>query len=164
MRKILIPAALSALGLLLVWPMQQAEALQCSQRYPEACVSCAETQAAFQSHLNDRPRLRGRAVWTPVYAAYFHDCLDLARRWLEQGQAGSNGGDENDLLATVVIWDRFEYDYRRAWAELLVKHGATLEHAGLDGVTTRERLIRAAAGDHDVARLLADIESWLGQP
>lgn len=156
---------LAALTLLLLWlPAGQGQALQCSLRFPEACLSCSELERAFRHHLFEKPVTRAKAVWTPIYAAYFHDCADLARSWLNQGASASSGGEQSDLLATVVLWDRFGYVHRRDWAKLLVDHGATLDHKGLDGVATGARLqSAAAAGDGTVARLLANIQSWLGK-
>jgi len=155
---------LSALTLILLGlPTGQGQALQCSPRFPEACLSCRDIERAFRQHLSDKPVLRARAVWTPIYAAYFHDCFDLAQGWLKQGVSASRGGEQDDLLATIVLWDRFGYVHRRDWAKLLVDHGARLDHKGLDGMTTGARLrSAAAAGDGTVARLLANIESWLG--
>lgn len=156
---------IAALGFLLLWlPVGQGQALQCSPRFPEACQSCSELERAFRHHLFGKPVQRARAVWTPIYAAYFHDCADLARNWLNQGASAFSGGEQGDLLATVVMWDRFGYTHRRDWAKLLVDHGASLDHKGLDGVTTGARLqSAAAAGDGTVARLLPNIESWLGE-
>lgn len=159
-RTFLVFASLLLAGMVAAPP---ANALQCSARFPEVCQSCAEVEAVFRARPDLPPRQRGHAVWTPLYAAYFHDCYALAQRYLDRGQSPSLGGNEGDLLATIVQWNRFDYTYRRAWARMLVAHGAGLDTTGLDGLTTRERLTQAAANDPDIARLLGDIRQWLNE-
>lgn len=159
-RPLLVFAGLFLAGMAAPSP---ASALQCSASFPEVCQSCVEVDAAFRARPDLPPRQRGKAIWTPLYAAYFHDCYALARRYLDRGQSPSLGGDEGDLLATIVLWDRFDYTYRRAWAKMLVEHGANLDATGLDGRTTRDRLTQSAANDPDIARLLGDIQRWLNE-
>ena len=152
--------AFLALGLAIVAP-RPAEALKCSSRYPEACVTCEQVRGAYENVGMDRAERRGRAVWTPVYTAYFHDCPALAEVFLRDGASPALGGAEGDLLGTVVLWQRFDPDVRLAWARKLIDHGATLEHRGLDGLETGERLRLAAETDQDVREILRMIESWL---
>ena len=153
-------AALMTLTLVALAP-RPAGALQCSTRYPEACGTCEQVARIYRNAGMDRAVQRGRAIWTPVYAAYFHDCPAVAEDFLRDGASPALGGAEGDLLGTVILWPRFEPETRAVWARRLIDHGARLDHRGLDGLETGERLRRAAETDQDAADILRMIESWL---
>lgn len=147
-------AGLIALGLAgVLGGADAAQAMQCKPAYPEFCAGCAEVEGAFAGAPADLAIVRGRAVWTPLYAAYFHDCPDQARAFLERGADPNLGGDHGDMLSTIVLWDRLAEDRRLDWARLLLDHGARLDFVARDGVGVRARLTREAAGRPDVARL-----------
>lgn len=155
-----VGTVLLALALLTLTP-RPAEALKCSTRYPEVCSTCDQVADIYRNFGMDRAVQRGRAVWTPVYTAFFHDCSAVADAFLRAGASPVLGGAEGDLLGTVVIWPRFTRETRIAWARRLIDHGARLDHRGLDGLETGERLRRAAETDQDVAEILRVIEFWL---
>lgn len=136
-------ASALALALFLSWTpfaSAQDQSRLCSVAYPEHCKNCAALADIYKHADANTRTIRGRAVWTPLYAAYFKDCPDLAKRLLERGAHPSIGGGEGDLLATVVSWDRFEFDKHVAWVRLLVAKGASLDKPKINGKTPRQRL------------------------
>lgn len=136
-------------------------AMQCKASYPEFCATCADIASVYRDEPVDLAVVRGRAVWTPLYAAYFHDCPDQARAFLQRGADPNVGGDHGDLLGTVALWDRFAEDRRGDWLALLAAHGARLDFVGRDGMTAEARIEAAAAERPDVARLLADLRALM---
>lgn len=137
-----------------VFQASPAHALECSVDDPDYCNTCEKLQKVYFSEDKNYSQIRGRSVWTPLYAAYFRDCLSLATSYLNAGAHPAIGGMEGDLLATVISWDRWEVEQRRAWVELLVRAGARLDSPEISGRTTRDRLIQEYGRRDDIMQLI----------
>lgn len=136
-----------------------AAALECNDKNPEVCQTCDDLRKAYSgADITTIRSVRGRSVWTPLYAAYFKDCYDLAQSYLQQGTHPAIGGAEGDLLATVIGWDRFEVEERSKWVRLLVQFGAKLDSPPITNRTSRQRVLDEYGQRNDVMQLIAVAE------
>lgn len=142
-----------------VVPTTPAYALECSVDDPDYCTTCEKLEKVYFSEDKNYSQIRGRSVWTPLYAAYFRDCLALATSYLNAGAHPAIGGMEGDMLATVISWDRFEVDQRKTWVELLVRAGARLDSPEISGRTTRNRLMQEYGPRDDIMQLIKIAEA-----
>jgi hypothetical protein len=153
-------AGLVCAGFLLSAP-PEAHALKCNSQNPDSCETCEDLEKAYANQYRGVQVVRGRSVWTPIYAAYFRNCPALAQTYLQGGARAAVGGMEGDMLATVISWDRFEVEERRKWVLMLVRAGAKLDSPKITGMTTRERLMGIVAdygGRDDIMQLIAYAE------
>lgn len=151
--------ALSLAGLLSVAQPTPATALECDDKNPDYCATCEELRRAYSGQdVSTFKQVRGRSVWTPLYAAYFKNCMDLATAYLSRGAHPAIGGMEGDMLASVISWDRWEVPERAQWVRLLVQAGARLDSPKITDRTTRERLMGDYGPRDDIMQLIAIAE------
>ncbi|MEQ8441558.1 MAG: hypothetical protein RIM33_03170 [Alphaproteobacteria bacterium] len=158
--KVILTATLAALAFT-VLASGDSRALECDERNPDYCTTCEEVRRAYSGQDVNITQVRGRSVWTPLYAAYFRGCLELAQSYLERGALPQIGGMEGDMLATVISWDRWEVPERGEWVELLVNAGARLDEPPITQRTTRERLMQEYGQRQDIMQLI-DIAEQAG--
>lgn len=137
---------------------RQAAALECNSKNPDVCGTCEELRKAYSGTDVNTRAVRGRSVWSPLYAAYFKNCQDLALRFLEAGAHPAVGGMEGDLLATVISWDRWEVPERAIWVQILVRAGARLDSPPITQRTTRQRLMQEYGPRPDIVELIGIAE------
>lgn len=154
MKRLAITGILSGLVLLFFGLNQPVHALACSVNNPDACRTCEEVRKAYSGQDFNVRAIRGRAVWTPVYTAYFKNCFDLAARYVSFGADPRIGGMEGDMLATVISWDRFDVPERSKWVKILVDAGARLDSPPISGRTTRDRLMQEYGPRDDIMQLI----------
>lgn len=152
LRPLLFTILCLTLGLVL--QAQPAQALECSDQDPDYCMKCEDLDKAYKGKDMNAILVRGRSVWTPLYAAYFRDCPKLAVRYLELGANPAVGGMEGDMLATVISWDRWEVEQRSLWVKMLVLAGAKLDAPPITKRTTRERLMQEYGKRDDIMTLI----------
>ena len=131
-----------------------AQALVCNVNNPDACKTCEDVRKAYSGQDFNVRAIRGRAVWTPVYTAYFKDCFDLATRYVNFGADPRIGGMEGDMLATVISWDRFDVPERSKWVKILVDAGARVDGPPISGRSTRDRLMQEYGPRQDIMQLI----------
>lgn len=151
-----IGAGLACAGFLLTAP-PEAHALKCNTKNPDSCETCEELAKAYGNEYKNAKVVRGRSVWTPLYAAYFKNCPNLATTFLQGGAHPAVGGMEGDMLATVISWDRFEVEERSKWVLMLIRAGARLDSPAITGKTSRQRLMTIVAdygGRDDILQLI----------
>lgn len=154
-----ILAVAAALIAVLAAEPRPASALSCSAQNPDQCGTCNALRGAYQgADIVNAKVVRGRSVWTPLYAAYFKDCPDLAQAFLSDGANPAVGGMEGDMLATVISWDRWEVNKRAAWVRMLIRAGARLDQPKITGQTTRERLRDRYGPREDIVTLVTFAE------
>lgn len=154
-RTLLALGATALLMAVLAGTPQPASALSCSAQNPDRCSTCDALRGAYQGEdVSTTKIVRGRSVWTPLYAAYFRDCPDLAQAFLSDGANPAVGGMEGDMLATLISWDRWEVKKRAAWVRMLVRAGARLDSPKITGQTTRERLNDRYGPREDIVTLV----------
>lgn len=143
------------LGLVAFTDGRDAAALECNEKNPDICTTCEELRKAYSGgDIKSIRQVRGRSVWTPLYAAYFKDCPELAARYLGMGVHPAVGGMEGDLLATVISWDRWEVPKRAEWVQMLVRGGARLDSPPITDRTTRQRLMQEYGQRDDIMALI----------
>jgi hypothetical protein len=153
--RLIAPAAAMIALLVLASAPKPAAALSCSIENPDRCGTCNALRGAYAGQdVSATKVVRGRSVWTPLYAAYFRDCPDLAQAYISDGAHPAVGGMEGDLLATVISWDRWEVNKRAAWVRMLVRAGAKLDQPKITGQTTRERLRDRYGPREDIVTLI----------
>ena len=136
-------------------------ALTCNVNNPDNCRTCEDVRKAYSGQDFNVRAIRGRAVWTPVYTAYFKDCFDLAQRYVSFGADPRVGGMEGDMLATVISWDRFEIPERSKWVKMLVDAGARLDSPPISGRSTRDRLLQEYGPRPDIVQLIQYAEQLI---
>lgn len=152
-------AALLLAGLFAVTQPTPALALECDDKNPDYCGTCEELRRAYSGRdVSSFKQVRGRSVWTPLYAAYFKNCMELASKFIQSGAHPAIGGMEGDMLASVISWDRWEVPERAKWVQLLVQSGARLDSPKITDRTTRERLMGDYGPRDDIMELIAIAE------
>jgi hypothetical protein len=146
-------ACLCLTGVLLL-QSRPAVALECNDQNPDYCTKCEDLEKAYKGKDVNSILVRGRSVWTPLYAAYFRDCPKIAVRYLELGANPAVGGMEGDMLATVISWDRWEVEKRSLWVKMLVLAGAKLDSPPITKRTSRERLMQEYGKRDDIMALI----------
>ncbi len=131
-----------------------AQALECSLTDPDYCVKCLDIEKLYKGRDINHRTVRGRSVWSPLYAAYFRDCPEVAVRFIQLGAHPAIGGMEGDLLATVISWDRWEVEKRSVWVKMLVLGGARLDSPPITNRTTRDRLMQEYGPRDDISALI----------
>lgn len=146
--------AVFCLALVILFQSGPAQALECNDQNPDYCSKCEDLDKAYKGKDINSILVRGRSVWTPLYAAYFRDCPKIAVRYLELGANPAVGGMEGDMLATVISWDRWEVEQRSLWVKMLVLAGARLDAPPITKRTTRERLMQEYGKRDDIMALI----------
>jgi hypothetical protein len=126
---------------------EKSETEICGIESPMRCDNCEVLAQVLTDADPNFQEFDAEVVWTPLYMAYFRNCLVLAKRLLGDGADPNVGGADGDLLATVASWPRHGEDVSVKWVKLLLSHGANSRFPGYpfwgQGLNTLERIENA---------------------
>ena len=115
-----------AIVLLLLLISRAAVALEkCSSDNFQKCKSCKDLAAAVTRVGPNEGEYFHAAEWNGLYAAYVHNCLEVAEALLKRGADPNSGGALGSMILTVVDkWPHNNRQVNEKWVALLLKYRA----------------------------------------
>jgi hypothetical protein len=88
-------------------------------------MSCKDLAAAVKTAEPNDGEYFHAAEWNGLYAAYVHNCLDIAETLLQRGADPNCGGSLGSMILTVVDkWPHNNKHVNEKWVALLLKYKA----------------------------------------
>jgi len=116
---------------------------ECSSEYLQGCKSCKQLSQILSRNEPDNGDYYHGAQWNGLYAAYVHNCFEVANSLLKRGANPNWGGWQGSMILSIV--DKWPHDNRKTnqkWAALLLKYGADPKKLVPDQEKTPEMMVK----------------------
>lgn len=126
----------------------------CTPDYLQGCQSCEQiARIMSKNEPNSGDYYRG-AQWNGLYAAYVHNCFEIAESLLKRGANPNWGGWQGSMILSIV--DKWPHDNPRInekWAELFLKYKANAREKVPDQDKTPEAMVKDGDFEPDYPEL-----------
>jgi len=123
---------------------------KCTDDDLQSCKTCDDVAHATVGR-NPNPAdpfsIHG-TLWTPIFAAYFHNCQGLGRDLIKAGANPSIGGWFGSMSITVSNrWPHNNRQINQQWADMLILSGVSVDEKTSWGSTSRDMV---ANGEQEI--------------